>query len=118
MPATEEEIAHVMRPYEERGFPGCVGSIDCVHLIWDKCPAGAYSACKGKGSFPTLAFQAVCSNTKKTLSVSQFFFGSVNDKTIAMSDQVRCNVLFHLFHISTANTRPFSIITYEHRYSR
>ena len=89
MPATEEEIAHVMRPYEERGFPGCVGSIDCVHLIWDKCPAGAYSACKGKGSFPTLAFQAVCSNTKKTLSVSQFFFGSVNDKTIAMSDQVR-----------------------------
>ena len=89
MPATEEDIAHVLRPYEERGFPGCVGSIDCVHLVWDKCPASAFSACKGKGSFPTLAFEVVCSNTRKIMSVSQFFFGTVNDKTIAMSDEVR-----------------------------
>ena len=90
MPVTEEEIAHVLRRYEERGFPGCVGSIDCaVHLVWDKCPAGAFSACKGKGSFPTLAFEVVCSNTQNFLSVSQFFFGTVNDKTFAMSDEVR-----------------------------
>ena len=33
MPVTEEEIAHVLRRYEERGFPGYVGSIDCVHLV-------------------------------------------------------------------------------------
>ena len=86
---TEEEIAHVLRWYEQRGFPGWVGSVDCVHLIWDRCPASAFSACKGKGSFPTLAFEVLCSNTKKILSVSQFFFGAVNDKTIAMSDEVR-----------------------------
>ena len=75
MPETPEEIAHVMRVYEERGFPGCVGSIDCVHLVWDKCPAGALSACKGKGSFPTLVFQVVCSNTRKILSVSKYHWG-------------------------------------------
>ena len=86
MPATEEEIAHILRHYEERGFPSCFGSIDYVHLVcWDKCPtAGAFSACKGKGSFPTLAFEVVCcSNTRKIMSI---FFGTVNDKTIAMSD--------------------------------
>ena len=97
MPRTEEEIAHVLRWYEQRGFPGCVGSVDCVHLIWDRCPASAFSACKGKGSFPTLAFEVVCSNTKKILSVSQFFFGAVNDKTIAMSDEVRCAFLIYMF---------------------
>jgi hypothetical protein len=89
MPESKEDLLHVLRQYEEKGFPGCVGSIDCVHLIWDKCPAGALSSCKGKGSFPTLAFEVVCSNTRKILSVSQFFYGTTNDKTIAMADEVR-----------------------------
>ena len=88
MPETEDELRHVMRTYESRGFPGCVGSVDCVHLVWDKCPAGALSSCKGKGSFPSLAFQVVCDHDRRIQSVSHFFWGAVNDKTIAMCDEV------------------------------
>ena len=88
MPCDAESLRHVLGLYERLGHPGCTGSIDCVHVIWDKCPAGLKSACKGKGGFPTLAFQVVCSHTKKIMSVSVFFWGTVNDKTIAMADDV------------------------------
>jgi hypothetical protein len=87
MPVEEEELRKVMYVYEKKGIPGCAGSIDCVHLIWDKCPAGMHSTCKGKGSYPTLAFQVIASHTRKILSVSQYFWGTINDKTIAMSDE-------------------------------
>jgi len=64
MPCDAESLRHVLGLYERLGHPGCAGSIDCVHVIWDKCPAGLKSAwlksaCVGKGGFPTLAFQVV-----------------------------------------------------------
>ena len=86
-PKTEEEIRHVVGLFERVGHPGCVGSVDCVHIVWDKCPAGFLLACKGKEKLPTLAFQCVVSHTKKILSVSQFFAGATNDKTIARFDE-------------------------------
>jgi len=49
-------------------LPRCVESIDCVHSVWDKYPAGFLSAYKGKEK---LAFQVCVSHTKKT-SVSKF----------------------------------------------
>ena len=86
LPETEREIRHIVGLYERIGLPGCVGSIDCVHLVWDKCPAGYMSQCKGKEKHPTLAFQAVVSHTKKLLALSQFFTGATNDKSIARYD--------------------------------
>ena len=86
MPETEEEVRHVVGLYERIGLPGCVGSVDCVHLTWDKCPAGLLSKCKGKEQHATLAFQAVVSHTHKILSLSQFFAGATNDKSIARYD--------------------------------
>ena len=86
LPETEEEMRHVVGLYERVGLPGCVGSVDCVHLVWDKCPAGYVSQCKGKEKHATLAFQAVVSHTKRILALSHFFAGATNDKTIARYD--------------------------------
>ena len=86
LPESKEELWHVVGLYERIGLPGCVGSVDCVHLVWDKCPAGYLSQCKGKERHATLAFQAVVSHTKKILSLSQFFGGATNDKSIARYD--------------------------------
>lgn len=88
MPDKEEELRHVQSLYEGKGLPGCVGSIDCVHVCWDCCPASLHSTCKGKDSVPTLAFEVVSSHTKKILHVSQYFWGTYNDKTIARIDPV------------------------------
>ena len=86
LPETEAEMRHVVGLYERIGLPGCVGSVDCVHLVWDKCPAGYLSQCKGKEKQTTLAFQAVVSHTKRILALSQFFARATNDKTIARYD--------------------------------
>ena len=87
-PKTEEEIKNVLALYERIGLPGCGGSVDCVHLVWDKCMAGAASACTGKEGFPTLAFEVSSDHTKRILSCSQYFWGSINDKTISLMDPV------------------------------
>ena len=87
LPSDDDSLAHVMGLYAKLGLPGCVGSVDCVHVIWDKCKAGLKSACKGKENDPTLAFEVVSSHTKRILSVSQYFFGATNDKTIARMDR-------------------------------
>ena len=92
MPHDDDTIAHVTAQYEKRGLPGCVGSVDCVHVCWDRCPASMHSVCKGKDNVPTLAFQVVCSHTKKIMHVSDYFWGTYNDKTIA-----RLDPLFDLF---------------------
>ena len=39
-PSSDESIAAIMRHYDLVGFTGCVGSVDCVHIPWNRCPAG------------------------------------------------------------------------------
>jgi hypothetical protein len=86
LPHDENSVRHVTALYERKGLPGCVGSVDCVHVCWDKCPSSLHSTCKGKDKVPTLAFEVACSHTKKILHVSQYFWGTYNDKTISRLD--------------------------------
>ena len=62
LPETAEEIKHVEGLYNILGLPGCIGSIDCVHIPWEKCPASLHSSCKGKEGYPMLAFEVVVSH--------------------------------------------------------
>ena len=39
LPNDKESFNRVVGDYMNRGLPGCVGSIDCVHIGWDKCPS-------------------------------------------------------------------------------
>jgi hypothetical protein len=43
LPATGNELGVVMNIFERVGFPGCLGSMDVVHVAWAQCPA-AYRA--------------------------------------------------------------------------
>lgn len=35
---TNEDIQHLMQVGEARGFPGMLGSLDCMHWQWQNCP--------------------------------------------------------------------------------
>ena len=35
-PPTDVRLKAVMDTYSKLGFPGCVGSIDCTHIQWNK----------------------------------------------------------------------------------
>ena len=78
----EEEIIHVVRLLECTGLPSCCGLVDCVHLVWYKCPSRYLSYRKEKEKHATLYFQAVMSHRKKTLVLSKFFDGATKDKSI------------------------------------
>ncbi|KAJ6818967.1 putative nuclease HARBI1 [Iris pallida] len=58
---TPDDIARLLRKGEERGFPGMLGSLDCMHWAWKNCPtawAGHYS---GRHGGPTIILEAVAS---------------------------------------------------------
>ena len=88
MPDNQEEVRHIMALYERLGLPGCAGSIDCVHLVWDRCPAKWSNLCKGKDKVTTIVFEVVASHTKKVMAVSSWYYGTWNDKSIARLDPV------------------------------
>ncbi|KAL0641912.1 hypothetical protein Bca4012_103413 [Brassica carinata] len=79
---TAEDLERLLHVGEERGFPGMVGSIDCMHWQWKNCPTawkGMYSRGTGK---PTIVLEAVAS---KDLWIWHAFFGApgtMNDLNI------------------------------------
>ena len=85
-PGTDDEIKHTTEEYRRLGFPGCVGSCDCVHIPWDKAPASDIAWYRGKEKYPTLAYQVTVDHKGLAMSVTNGFPGTVNDKTIARYD--------------------------------
>ena len=87
LPETQDKLRYVVGLYMRIGLPGCVGSVDCVHLVYDKYPSGYLSQCKFKEKHTTLTFQVVVFHTKRILALSQIFAGATNNKSIS-----QCNV--------------------------
>ena len=59
---TVEDIQRLLSVGESRGFPGMLGSIDCMHWRWKNCPAelkGMYA--RGDHDGPTIILEAVAS---------------------------------------------------------
>jgi hypothetical protein len=50
LPRTEDEINHVERLYLNIGHPGCIGSIDCVHVGWNACKHTLKVQCTNAGA--------------------------------------------------------------------
>ncbi|XP_076916287.1 uncharacterized protein LOC143575941 [Bidens hawaiensis] len=69
----EDDLRRLLHVGEERGFPGMIGSIDCMHWEWKNCPtawAGQYAGRSGK---PTIILEAVASYD---LWIWHAFFGT------------------------------------------
>ncbi|KAL1209355.1 Protein ALP1-like [Cardamine amara subsp. amara] len=79
---TPEDLQRLLDIGEIRGFPGMIGSIDCMHWEWKNCPTawkGQYTLGSGK---PTIVLEAVAS---QDLWIWHAFFGppgTLNDINI------------------------------------
>ena len=86
LPRNMSELKSIMDCYDSQGLPGCCGSMDVVHVRWANCPAGDFNRCKGKESYPSLAFQCISDNERRIIGVFGPQHGTRNDKTIVKYD--------------------------------
>jgi len=57
---TSEDIQRLLQVAEQRGFPGMLGSLDCMHWEWQNCPVawkGQFT--RGDYKVPTIMLEAV-----------------------------------------------------------
>jgi hypothetical protein len=77
---TVEDLERLLKESERRGFPGKVGSIDCMHWPWEKCPygwKGQYT--RGDHGVPTIILEAVASHDRWIWHAFFGVAGSNND---------------------------------------
>ena len=61
----ERKLRTLVSQYEARGFPGCIGAVDCMHLHWKNCPLafkGQYHNPKD-GKLATISCEALCDSS-------------------------------------------------------
>lgn len=86
-PRNSEELNSVTSLYAACGFPGCIGSTDCVHIRWDLCPALWFSSFKnGKNSYASIAYEMTVDHSKRFQSTTIGHYGTTSDKTIVKFD--------------------------------
>lgn len=83
---TGAKLDSMMAVFIKMGLPGCIGSTDCVHIKWDRCPADWRHYCKGKEGYPTLVYSVTVDHNRRILGISGSNFGSYNDKTLVRYD--------------------------------
>ncbi|XP_066159807.1 uncharacterized protein [Oryza sativa Japonica Group] len=70
---TREDVEHILHVNESRGFPGMLGSIDCMHWRWESClRAWKGQFTRGDYKVPTIILEAVASHD---LWIWHAFFG-------------------------------------------
>ncbi|XP_074377769.1 uncharacterized protein LOC141719293 [Apium graveolens] len=53
------DLRRLLATGEQRGFPGMIGSIECMHWEWKNCPSGWDGAYSGRKGRPTIILEAV-----------------------------------------------------------
>src|ERR1044072_1338602 len=92
--SNSEDIANLLQMGQRRGFPGMLGSIDCMHWEWKNCPvAWKGQFCRGDQGKTTIMLEAVAS---KDLWIWHAYFGiagSCNDINVLNQSPVFSDVL-------------------------
>lgn len=84
---TPSEVYDMGREYRNAGFPGALGSMDCVHTrLWSVAAQNRVTA-TGKEKYASRVYEVIVNHRGIILSVASGFHGSVSDKTICRFDE-------------------------------
>ncbi|XP_021716643.1 protein ALP1-like [Chenopodium quinoa] len=90
---TDDDLRRILHQNEMRGFPGMIGSIDCMHWEWKNCPMAWKAQYAGRNKNATLILEAVAD---QDLWIWHAFFGipgSCNDLNVLYRSPVFDDVL-------------------------
>jgi hypothetical protein len=86
-PSSKEQVDEALTIYKRLGLPGAIGSTDCFHLFWDRCPAQLKVDCRnGRYTRCTLVWSVSNDHHRKIYALTDPFHGTVSDKTIQVYD--------------------------------
>ena len=80
--------------YTARGFLGCIGSVNCVHIGWDPCPTQYTNLYTDKEGFASIAYEVICTSRKFIQSITVGHPGTRNDKHIVRTDATVTDLLY------------------------
>ncbi|KAJ0391064.1 hypothetical protein P43SY_011651 [Pythium insidiosum] len=55
----ENDLQVLLREGAAAGFPGCIGSIDCMHWAWKNCPSSWKGMFQGREKHATIVLEAI-----------------------------------------------------------
>ena len=87
-PVTAVDAADNLAVYARLGFPGAIGSVDCTHVRWFRCPALFQNTYSGKEKKATIAYEVTVNHSGRCLHISDGHPGSRNDRTIVKTDKL------------------------------
>ena len=100
-PRTPSEIESILHRSSKRGFPGCLGYMDGVHVHWDRCPAKWRHMAMGKCEYPTIGWQCAVNHDRRFMSVSRASLGGTNDQTACKFDKFIQQLRFDKLYTDT-----------------
>ena len=122
-PVTAVDAADNLAVYARLGFPGAIGSVDCTHVRWFRCPALFQNTYSGKEKKATIAYEVTVNHSGRCLHISDGHPGSRNDRTIVKTDKlvmdlknskILQDVEYKLFKVSASLKNTAHQIVFSH----
>ncbi|XP_062534143.1 uncharacterized protein LOC134203287 [Armigeres subalbatus] len=88
-----EDIRKIVIENESRGFPGMLGSIDCMHWEWGNCPVAFKGQYVGKDAKPTVVLEAIASYDTHIWHCFFGMPGSCNDINVVDRSPILNNIV-------------------------
>jgi len=76
---TIDDLNRLLDEGKATGFPGCIGSIDCMHWEWKNCPSSWKGMFQGKSGVPTVILEAIADQSTRFWHFNFGSPGSLND---------------------------------------
>jgi hypothetical protein len=114
----EADICRLLSIGEQRGFPGMLGSIDCMHWKCEKCPIAWHEMYTGHCREPTIIIEAVAS---QDFWIWHAFFGmpeslndiNVLDRSSIFAALAEVVLLLSIIQLMGMNIQWDTILAYE-----
>ena len=87
IPSSEYELKSILDESASKGYPGCLGFLDGVHVHWSMCPVSWRELCRGQKPYPSIGWQCAVNHKRRFIWVAPGCMGSVNDQAAVKFDE-------------------------------
>ena len=113
-PPTKQQMKEIVELHQlVHGVRGMLGSLDCMHTYWDKCPKAFHGSFKGKEKRPSVVLEAACDYNLYFWHCDYGFPGTYNDLNIINASSLLAAFVDGYMTEFEQDCIPFSILDEE-----